>query len=467
MQRVWVYLLLALGVGLFGRVAGPSDLYDNDQPKTVAYTVDMVKNGHWLLPRDMLGNPATKPPLFNWIGTVPLATFGPSELVLKLPSVIGALVVMGLTVMMGRRMSGGSGPVPALEVGVVAGLLWLASSVGMKHIYLARPDMVLAAALTGAWACATVCLRSQAPSRFTQAALWICIALAALAKGPPAILGVLFVVLGAKLLTGRWASVRRTGIAWGLPLAMLIVGGWVYAAYSADPAGFRAGMLSDTIEHRSTAGGFGPTLLVILADLWKMPIQFIARFLPWSIFAVLTLIHIPPRRWFASTLGPAILWVLLVIGFFMLSPRQRPDYLLPAFGPAAILAAYWLLVVGAKYRLTARKIGLAACGIIVGFCVYYWYFADAAQSQYGQNTIHFAAALKEIVRDDSLRVIDGGYNPLPALLGVNPPYPVDANWLIQPMANAGDQAPILISEPIPGVGKGAEPMGLFRAEPNP
>jgi 4-amino-4-deoxy-L-arabinose transferase-like glycosyltransferase len=342
-QRVWVYLLLALGVGLFGRVAGPSDLYDNDQPKTVAYTVDMVEHGRWLLPRDMLGNPATKPPLFNWAGAPLLAAVGPSEFVLKLPSVIGGLIVVGLTIGMGRRLMGGSGSVPALEVGVVAGLLWLASSAGMKHIYLARPDMVLAAALTGAWACATLCLSGQAASRTAQVGLWLCIALAALAKGPPALLGLLFVVLGAKLLTGRWASVWRTGIAWGLPLALLIVGGWVYAAYSADPAGFRAGMLSDTIEHRSTAGGFGSTLVAVLVSLWKMPLQFIGRFLPWSIFVVLTLIHIPPRRWFSSTLGPAVLWVLLAVGFFMLSPRQRPDYLLPAFGrpPSSRPTGFW------------------------------------------------------------------------------------------------------------------------------
>jgi hypothetical protein len=31
--------------------------------------------------------------------------------------------------------------------------------------------------------------------------------------------------------------------------------------------------------------------------------------------------------------------------------------------------------------------------------------------------------VEQIVGDDSLRFIDGGYNPLPALLGVNPPYP--------------------------------------------
>jgi len=50
---------------------------------------------------------------------------------------------------------------------------------------------------------------------------------------------------------------------------------------------------------------------------------------------------------------------------------------------------------------------------------------------------------------------------------VNPPYPADARWIIQPLLFAGNQTPILISEPIPGVGEGAGAMGLFHLDDPP
>ena len=87
-MKHWPYLLTGLVMlVIFGcRWFGPSDLYDNDQPKTVAYTVDMVEHGRWLLPVDMLGRPATKPPMYNWIGAPFVAAGWHDEFALKLPS---------------------------------------------------------------------------------------------------------------------------------------------------------------------------------------------------------------------------------------------------------------------------------------------------------------------------------------------------------------------------------------------
>ena len=484
MSRASVYLVIAFAAALGARVVAPSDLYDNDQPKTVAYTVDMVQHGRWLQPRDMLERPTTKPPLYNWIGAPLLAVFGPSEFVLKLPSVLAAAAVVLVTLAMGRWMMRAearaglpppgpdtTSPIPYLDVGAVAGVIWLASTIGMKQIYLARPDMVLAAALTGGWACATRCMRPAATGDDRPASvwrrqfgLWLCVALAALAKGPPALLLLLYVVLGAKLLAGRWSAVRRTGLAWGLPAALLIVGGWLYLAYSADPAGFRAGLVHDALEHRSTAAGPLATLLTILAELWRMPVQFIGRFLPWSVFVILALLHVPPRRWFRGPLGPAALWVLLGIAFFMLSPRQRPDYLVPVYGPAAILAAYWLVVVAAKYRVTPQRVELAGLAIIIGLAAYDWYFSDAARTGWGQNAVHFAHAVRSVTGSAGVGFDDVGYSPLPPLLGLNPPVAGDPPWVLRPIVDADPHdVPILISEPIPGVGSGAGAIGLFRA----
>ena len=48
--------VLVFVIGAAGRIVGPSDLDQNaDQSLTMSFTVDMVLNGNWMLPRDMRG----------------------------------------------------------------------------------------------------------------------------------------------------------------------------------------------------------------------------------------------------------------------------------------------------------------------------------------------------------------------------------------------------------------------------
>ena len=76
-ERVFaVCSIAALICVLTARVLGPSDLWDQRQPRTVAYTTDIVINGHWLLPVAGGVEPATKPPLYNWLA-VPAVTLMP------------------------------------------------------------------------------------------------------------------------------------------------------------------------------------------------------------------------------------------------------------------------------------------------------------------------------------------------------------------------------------------------------
>ena len=46
------FAMAALVVLFVGRVLGPSDLWDQTQPKTVSYTTDIIVHGgsHWILP---------------------------------------------------------------------------------------------------------------------------------------------------------------------------------------------------------------------------------------------------------------------------------------------------------------------------------------------------------------------------------------------------------------------------------
>src|SRR6188472_4207995 len=66
----WVLLAGQFVVMLWSRMIQPGDLHDDDQSKTMAYTVDMIRNRQFALPHDMYRQPATKPPMYNWL-TIP------------------------------------------------------------------------------------------------------------------------------------------------------------------------------------------------------------------------------------------------------------------------------------------------------------------------------------------------------------------------------------------------------------
>ncbi len=157
-NKYWPYLLTGLvAVVILGaRWVSPSDLYDNDQPKTVAYTLDMVSHHNWVLPVDMLGRPSTKPPMYNWLDTVVVQAGWHSEFALKLPSVLAALVAIMVTWIAGRsliRRSSRVGAYPqmnaadsdsqSVELAALACICLMANYSFSKLSYTARPDMVL------------------------------------------------------------------------------------------------------------------------------------------------------------------------------------------------------------------------------------------------------------------------------------------------------------------------------------
>ena len=86
-------LLVVLLITLGARVFGPGDLFDKDQPKTMAASADVALNGNCIWPRDMIGEPSTKPPLYNWIDAIVLK-LSPrrwDEWAFKVPSILAAM----------------------------------------------------------------------------------------------------------------------------------------------------------------------------------------------------------------------------------------------------------------------------------------------------------------------------------------------------------------------------------------
>ncbi|MBL9120449.1 MAG: glycosyltransferase family 39 protein [Phycisphaerae bacterium] len=371
-RRLFALSTLSALVALFAaRILAPSDLWGQTQPRTIAYTADMLARGGeaWVLARDAEGLYATKPPLYNWLAAPFVALAGSSsELAHRLPSLLVTCAIVLLLVRWGERIGRG--------IGWLAALSWLAMFPTLKLGYLARPDMLLCLLLLVGWYAATRLIldaRSGRPSSLSQAILfWLAFALSAWTKGPAALVLPAYAVAGTWLISGSPSTLLRfrpftVGVA-GMVLASL----WYVIAASIAPEHFWDTLVYGEVVGRMTGngpeGGKGGPLMILLG-LPVMLFYFLVRFAPWSIPATLGALALGLRGrgneplWrrpaglvtgditgaenlrsdHRAFLWAAVLWTATIIVLYSLSSGKRADYIAPVYAPAALVGAWWMV----------------------------------------------------------------------------------------------------------------------------
>jgi 4-amino-4-deoxy-L-arabinose transferase len=392
---------------LFTRVRQIGDLYDADQPKTMAYSVDMIRNHQWALPRDTQLEPATKPPMFNWLSIPSLLYAGQWQpWAFKLPSIIAAAATCALIVLACRRSSGIPG-----GTGMVAACIFITSYSAIKLMYFARPDMLLTAFLTGAWVSGTRAVtRAEGSTKGAALAFWVCVAGAALTKGPPALIPIVYVVIASRWIAGSWSTLRRLHWMMAIWVLALPVVAWMAFGFVQGGRRFLLVMARELEAHLFSSGA---TALVKRA-WWQMPAWFLSRNQPWATLAVAGLIAVPVRQWTRHALAPAILWMLLVMALLCVSGSKRLDYLLPVYPAAAVLAAATLMAAGSFLKMTTTRALLA----VMVYAVFLSLNPERRGVLSSDGIEDFATTIKPIINDDPMVVVGvAGYQPLLPLIG--------------------------------------------------
>jgi len=498
-------LLAIIALVLGTRLLGPHDLYEKDQPKTMAYTADIVLNGRYALPRDVIYQPATKPPLYNWIDAAAVKLTGLwSEPVLKLPSLLGALATGAVVAFMAARRERTErwtnfDAASPLLLGCLAAAVWFTFGSDVRHgsvirlAYLARPDMLQCAFLTAAWACATVAVLRPTVRDAVEPAIcfWLCVTAAALTKGPAAAMPLVSAVAFALLTPndrGRWRNLLKLWPALGLPILIAGVGGWLFFAYRQDPQHVKSVIFGAEMAGRivdKSPEGFGK-------PVWYSAMWFVTKALPWGGVAVLcllvTLINSNVRR----RLLPAWLYLIVVLLCLSLPKGKRMDYLLPAYPPAAVLiAGTAAFLVGARHASPAeRDLHLRArfaSPLLTASFILPLYLAVAqshrfrtqfheAKEHWSDRAVAFVAAVRAQVDPQQHRilVLVRGKHPLTTLLGQHPGSYLTradlaaAEYVIAPLQDGW--TPLVESAPVP-VGfetletRQLDRLGLFHFAP--
>jgi 4-amino-4-deoxy-L-arabinose transferase-like glycosyltransferase len=325
-------LLLALALSLLPlfTAVGSLGLVEPEETRYAEMAREMTASGDWLVPT-LRGFPyLEKPPLTTWLGAIAFELFGVSELTARLPSLLAAVVALGLVFFLGRRAGG-------RDVALVAVLVLATAPLFFGMSRLVSTDVTFLAAVTAALG-ALLALHER-PTTLRGVALGVATALAMLIKGP---LGVLLVGLGAialALVDRSWRVLLRSMPVSAILAFLAIAAPWFIAVSIRHPSFLDFFFVHHHLE-RLVAGGDEP-------DLHPKPFTYyvpivIGGFLPWILFTPAAIRrawkHRDPETRIARVLW---VWAALVLAFFMLSSGKRVPYVLPIWPALAVgLAPY-------------------------------------------------------------------------------------------------------------------------------
>ncbi len=326
------------------RIGAESDLHEGDQPKQADYVLDIVTNSHWLVQHHANGSIMSKPPLYNWIAAPFVMLFGPEDVLLKMPSLLAGLSALIMAWDLIRRRLG--------ERAALWGCVFLLlTSMFAKQMYYARTDMMLACfTVMQFWTIARWEESGSAKTSFRSGWVWLfwtATGLGNFTKGPLALLPLLG-IFAYWLSEGRLKERSRgLGIWWGLPLSLLPVAIWFFAAQRSEGT-----VVFEHLVRGEMLDRFKSDAEKSAEDKSNRPIyyylpQVIGRTLPWSLFALVGLWSaLTAKRNAAinetecSTIRLLAIWFLSLLIFWSLVPSKRVDRIFPAI-PAFALLAGW------------------------------------------------------------------------------------------------------------------------------
>jgi len=319
---------------------------------------------NWLVPRVNGHVRLQKPPLAYWLTAVCFRTLGVGEGSGRLPAALSGWLTLGVTALAASWLFG-------RRTALFAAATLLGSFLFFRHARLAETDIVVTLFVTcanyalwrGCWAAPPGAQAPRAPEPpFVVSALWfhaaaVAIALAALAKGPPAAYPLLFLVALVSI-ERRWRALLRFVLC-GAPLTAAVIALPWFLYVSHDP---QFEQLTRDLKN-SAGGGRGH-----VGPFYDYFFWLLLAAAPWSALW-------PPALW-AAVAGwrrdPRLRGLLLWVGCVLLPlcawRNKQMHYLLPLMPPLMVLVGRLLdqsLTTssspgGALAGLTRRLVGLTA-----------------------------------------------------------------------------------------------------------
>jgi 4-amino-4-deoxy-L-arabinose transferase-like glycosyltransferase len=341
---VAVLLVVALAAVLLAPGLGRAPFDDPGEGQHAEIARELV-GGSWLTLRLNGVRYFDKPPLLYWLTAASFGLFGFTEGAARLAPLLGALLAVAATALLGVRLLG-------LGWGALAGLALLSCALFVAFARYVRPESLFVAAIAWGFTGLLLALGRDrngcpplgecgrhfwAPASIGGAALGV----AALAKDPLGLVGPLVAIAIAAALAGRLRPARAWLSPLGLALMVIVGFGWYAVAALTEPAFLWYTVVDNHVLNVARMRQF-PDEDVPLSALEFLTAAGFGAF-PWIVAAAVTVGALArARAWRDPAELPWValaLWAVGVLAFFTLSPFKLPHYGLPAYPALALLAA--------------------------------------------------------------------------------------------------------------------------------
>jgi 4-amino-4-deoxy-L-arabinose transferase-like glycosyltransferase len=340
---------------LYGLGAWP--LIEPDEGRNAEVAREMLAGGRWSVPY-FNGLPyLDKPVLFFWAVAAAFRALGVDEFAARLPSALAAVACVALTFAVARPLVGGGRA-------ALAAVVFASAPIVLAFARLVIFDMLLTACVTAALYCLLQGRRTGAVWRWWPAAAGS-MGLGLLCKGP---VGVVVPLLAWAAARGALPPPppRRAGTAPALVSIALfasMIAPWLARVEALEPGFLHYAVVDETLLRLTSAARFRR----------GAPPYFYAGVLAWAggVWSAL-LVWLSPelwRRWRAGgsdacAIAFATRAAVAMVLFFTLSASKRPQYLLPAMVPLALLVA--IACTAAPQRAAKALRGFGGIAAVVG-----------------------------------------------------------------------------------------------------
>jgi 4-amino-4-deoxy-L-arabinose transferase-like glycosyltransferase len=359
-------LLFLLGAALLSYVVdlGGSSIWDANEAYYVETPREMIESGNYVTPQFNYEPRTNKPVLSYWVVAGLYRVFGVSVGVERVAIAAAALVIIAAAWFLARAAS----PHALAPVLAAAGL-----AASPRFFMFARRilvDVLLTAFMTLILLFFALAERYPHRRRAFLLAMYVCVGLGVLTKGPvaaalPALVFAIYLVC-----YGELRRIRTMMIPTGLAIVLVIVAPWYVALYQESGwTHISTFILGENLDRYTSAigqQGRGP--------LYYLPV-LLTDALPWSLLlpvAIAVWIRERRERWKHPDFRIRtllLLWTAVIVGFFSLSSTKQDLYIFPVVAAVAVLGGD-VVARGAmnglawmSLRLTMAAVGALFVGI--------------------------------------------------------------------------------------------------------
>jgi len=325
-------LLLFLAVIIIDSLGNNTlPLIDRDEPRFAEASREMRQTGDFVIPRVNGDYRFDKPPLIYWCQVGSTALLGESDFSVRLPSALFAAATAVLTAIWGARLYG-------RKIGLWSGIMFGSCLQLFIHGRAAVADLpMLFFFLSATWIAWERITKPE--SRLLWVGFYVSLALGFLAKGPIALLPILFPAIFYISQKKRFSFHAGSALL-GTFLFVLIVGAWGIPALVATKGEFFAIGIGRHVVMRSVTPMQSHGANGLLGYCLSLPFYLITiffSFFPWCIYLPPMLLRL--RRGIDLPERYLLGGIALVFLVFTLIQTKLPHYTLPAFPLLAILTA--------------------------------------------------------------------------------------------------------------------------------